>query len=280
MPWLLSLFITIGIANAGLRKVDSCQVPKGSKLVAIIKQWHLPPKTATKGFKERYPQETNQSDIYNAVSNMIKKKKIQLLVAEGCEGEINGDFKTVFNGWDINSLKNESQRRNFDRILTNVAMKLEARHTDKILTLCGDNEKLIQEGNLRISNLRGWLGFWTRLTDSKNDPERQKLYGAAAADLLRISHDTPADKLIEQIKEQMKSDLEAFQKSLNDRNDGFVKVVSEQPFQTAAVVIGGLHAEDLKKKLQAAGIGCDVLEPRGYQREEEDLVRQFQNALK
>lgn len=280
MPWLLSLFITVGIANAGLRKVDSCQVPKSSKLVAIIKQWHLPPTTATKGFKERYPQETNQSDIYNAVSNMIKKKKIQLLVAEGCEGEINGEFKTVFNGWDLNSLKNESQRRNFDRILTNVAMKLEARHGDKILTLCGDNEKLIQEGNLRISNLRGWLGFWTRLTDSKNDPERQKLYGQAAADLLRLSHDTPADKLIEQIKEQMKSDLEAFQKSLNDRNDGFVKVVGEQPFQTAAVVIGGLHAEDLKKKLQAAGIGCDVLEPRGYQREEEDLVRQFQNALK
>lgn len=280
MPWLLSLFFTIGIANAGLRKVDSCKVPKGAKLVSIIKQWHLPPKTATKGFKERYPQETNQADIYNAVSNMIKKKKIQLLVAEGCEGEINSEFKPVFNGWDLESLKRESQRRGFDRVLTNVAMKLEARHADKILTLCGDNEKLIQEGNLRISNLRGWLGFWSRLSDSKNDPEKQKLYGEAAADLLRLSHDTPPEKLIEEIKERMKSDLEAFQKSLYERNDGFVKVVSEQNFENAAVVIGGLHAEDLKNKLQSAGIGCEVLEPRGYQREEEDLLRQFQNALK
>lgn len=281
MLWLTGLFLTFSSPQAALTKVGTCKVSKDvGKHVTVIKQWHLAPKTVTKGFKEKYPQEANQTDIFKAVNEMVKKKKVQLLVAEGCEGEINGDFKSSFNGWDLESLKKESQRKHFEKILSHVLIKIEARHGDKILTVCGDNEALIQEGNLRLSNLRGWFGFFTRLTESKDDPEKQKLYGEAAADLLKVPRDTPPDKLLAQIKEKLKGEIEAFVKSIDDRNDRFLQTVKEHEFKNAVIVIGGLHAEDLRKKLEAAGIGCDVLEPRGYQREDENLVDKFEKAIK
>jgi hypothetical protein len=279
--WLISLIFTFSSSQAALTKTGSCKSPNNTaRHVALIKQWHLAPKTVTRGFKEKYPQEANQTDIFKAVNEMVKKKKIQLLVAEGCEGEINSEFKASFNGWDYGNLKKESQRRNFERIVSHVPLKIEVRHGNKILTMCGDSEVLIQEGNLRLSNLRGWAGFLTRLNESPHDSEKQKLYGEAAADLLQIPRDTPVDKLIEKIREKLRSEMDALKKSLADRNDKFLQVLTGHEFRNAAVILGGLHAEDLRQKLEAAGIGCDVFEPRGYRREDESLIEKFTDLLK
>ncbi|NJL24935.1 MAG: hypothetical protein HC902_07015 [Calothrix sp. SM1_5_4] len=72
-----------------MTKVASCSPadPSG-KTVMLIKQWHLSPTTITKNFKEKYPQERNQTAIYANLADNIKKGKIQLIVAEGCQGEI------------------------------------------------------------------------------------------------------------------------------------------------------------------------------------------------
>lgn len=245
----------------------------------IVKQWHLAPTTITKSFREKYPQERNQTAIYQALNDLVKKKKLQVVVGEGCEGEINSDFKTAFNGWDYESLKKQAQTKGFDRIVTQIPLKLEARHGDKLLTLCGDNDKQIQEGNLRISNLRGWLGFWSRLSEHKGDPEKLKLYSEAAADLLKIPKETPAEEMQKKIKEKIKEELELFRKSLTERNTSFVKALEGKDFKTAAIVIGGLHAGDLKEKIQAAGYACDVYEPFGYVQEEEKLIQDFEKAL-
>ena len=278
MIWLFSALMAAAHAGSLLTKVASCATVKPTRTVQIIKQWHLPPKTITKGFRERYPQERNQSAIYIALADKIKNKKLDLVVAEGCEGEINQDFTTAFNGWDLTSLQKMAQTKGFDRIIAHVPLKLEARFGDKILTICGDNNRLIQEGNLRISNLRGWAGYWMRLREGGN-LEKSKPYAETVADILKIPRDTPVDKIIPQVQEHMKEDLEAFKKSLADRNEQFVKVLQSHDFKQAAVVIGGLHAEDLKAKLQAAGFGCDVLQPSGYQREDENLLQDFEKAL-
>lgn len=262
-----------------MTKVASCDAPKGAKKVLLIKQWHLSPRTITKGFKEKYQQEKNQTAIYKNLNEQVKKKKLQLVVAEGCEGEINSDFKTTFNGWDLESLRKQSQTKGFDKIITNVPLKLEARWGDKLLTLCGDNDKLIQEGNLRSSNLRGWMGFWTKLNEGKGDPDKLKLYSEAAADLLKMPKDTAIEKLQAKIKERFKEELDLFATSLKERNTSFVNVLKDRQFDTAAIVIGGLHADDLKAKLQAAGLACEVLEPTGYVREDENLIKEFQRAL-
>ena len=106
-----------------------------------------------------------------------------------------------------------------------------------------------------------------------------KLYSEAAADLLKVPKDTPIEKLQAKIKERFKEELDLFAKSLVERNTSFVNALKDKDFETAAIVIGGLHADDLKKKLQDAGFACEVLEPAGYIREDENLIKEFQKAL-
>ena len=262
-----------------MTKVGTCEVEGPEKKVLVIKQWHLAPKTATHGFKEKYPQEKNQTAIYQMLEEGVKRDELQLIVSEGCEGEINDDFKAVFNGWDLQSLKAEVGRKGYDKIITLVPLKIEAKYGAKVQTLCGDVETLIQEGNLRLSNLRGWMGFYTRLSENKNDGEKTKLFSESAADLLRIPRDTPPPQLMAQIRAKLKEELEAFRKSLDERDDAFVKVLSDHDFTKAAIVIGGLHAADLKTKLENAGLGCEILEPPGYQRDDEKLIEEFARAL-
>jgi hypothetical protein len=244
----------------------------------VVKQWHLPPKTITKGFRERYPQEKNQSAIYIALADKVKSKKLDLVVAEGCEGEIDDSFATLFNGWDVASLKKIAQTKSFQRTLAPIPMKLEARFGAKLNTICGDDEKLIQEGNLRLSNMKGWAGYFGKLSD-ESDPEKAKPFTESAAALLKERKDSTAAQLLPKIRERLKLELEEFNKSLADRNDLFVKALQAHSFKNAAVVIGGLHADDLKGKIEAAGLNCDVWEPTGYARADEQLIKDFERTL-
>jgi len=279
--WLLTLLLASANAKGLLSKIGSCKAAdKEAPAVLVVKQWHLHPRTITKGFRDRYPQEKNQSAIYIGLADRIKNKKMDLVVAEGCEGEIKDEFATVFNGWDLASLKKISQTKGFDRIVAHVPMKLEARFGDKVTTMCGDSERLIQEGNLRLSNLRGYAGYYGKLSEPKADPEKIKPFAEAAAELLKEKRDAPPAVLLPKIKERLGNELELFFKSLADRNDLFVKALQANAFKGAAVVIGGLHVEDLKTKLEAAGFNCDIMEPTGYAREDEELIKEFQKALR
>ncbi len=280
MIWLLTAILSIAHGKGLMTKVGGCKnAPKDAASVMIVKQWHLAPRTINKGFKERYPQEKNQSAIYIALADRIKNKKMDLLLAEGCEGEINEKFTGVFNGWDIETMKKQAQTKAFQKIISHVPMKLEARFDEKILTLCGDNDKLIQEGLVRLSNLRGWAGFYGRLTEPTSDVERQKLFAESAAGVLKIDKETPITELVPKIKEKIAEELEAFKKSLNERNDSFVKVLQGQTFKNAAIVIGGLHVDDLKAKIETAGYACEVMEPTGYARDDEHVIRDFEKAV-
>lgn len=263
-----------------MTKVGVCKKSsKEAATVMIVKQWHLAPKTITKGFKEKYPQERNQSAIYISLADRIKNKKMDLVLAEGCEGEINEKFTTVFNGWDLEAMKKQAQTKGFDRVLSHVPMKLEARFGEKILTICGDNDKLIQEGLVRLSNLRGWAGFYGRLTEPTSDSDRQKLFAESAAGVLKVDKETPIAELVPKIKEKISEELTAFNKTLAERNDAFVKALQAQSFKNAAIVIGGLHVADLKDKIEAAGYACEVMEPAGYSRDDENVIRDFEKAV-
>ena len=261
-----------------LQKIATCPKSESGKLVQVLKQWTLSPTTYTKDFKEKYPQERNLTAVYQALVDDVKKKKVDLVVAEGCEGEITKDFKVEFNGWSVASLAKVSLSKGFDRIITSVPMKLAARFDDKLKVVCGDSEALIQEGNVRLTNLRGWVGYLTHLKQSYVD-DQGKLYADGAADLLKISRATPRPELIAKVKDRIREELAAFRKAIQERNDKFIKLIQETEFKTAAIVINGLHAEDLKAKLQAANLGCEVFEPPGYQREEERLIQDFEKLL-
>ena len=252
------------------------------KTVYIIKQWNLPATTVTRGFKEKYVQEKNISAIYQDLVDKIKKKKFDLVVAEGCEGEINSEFSQTFNGWDLETLKKESHLKNYDRVITNIPLKIEARFGDKIHAICGDSLKQIQEGNVRVSNLRGWMGFWERLKNSPKESghdENLKLYAEAAADLLKISRTTPLAEIRKQIQAQIKSELESFKVSLTERGGAFAKVLHDQDFTNAAVIVSGIQASNVKSKIEEAGMDCVVLTPPGYSTSEENLLRDFEKAI-
>ncbi|MGZ3723115.1 MAG: hypothetical protein ACXVA9_09305, partial [Bdellovibrionales bacterium] len=181
--------------------------------------------------------------------------------------------------WDYASLKAQAFQKGYDKIITLVPLKIEAKYGEKIATFCGDNQDAIQEGLEKMTNLRGWTGFYVRLREFKDNPEKLKLYTDSAADLLKVPKDTPADKLLVQIKTRIKEELDTFKKSLQTRNDAFIKVLKEHEFGKAAVVIGGLHADDLREKLEKAGMGCEILEPPGYQADDEHLIQDFEKAL-
>ncbi len=264
-----------------MTKVETCHVEGDApaKTVIILKQWHLAPKTVTRGFKEKYPQEKNQTAIYQYLQDEVKHQAMSMIVSEGCEGTIDKEFKPTFNGWDVASLKGQASQKGYDKIITLAPLKIFAKYGEQVKTVCGDSDALIQEGNLRLSNLRGWMGFYTRLSEDRQATEKSQVYADSATDLLKIPRTTGRPELLKQIKDKIKVELEAFHKSLKDRDDAFVKVLQAQDFKKAAIVIGGLHADDLKEKVEKAGIGCEVLEPPGYQNDDEKLIQDFQKAL-
>lgn len=302
MIWLLSVLLALNTAVAKekkksgkrkkastrvyLTKVSSCNpqplkdgqaAPTGK--INLIKQWDLSARTSTKGFKEKYAQEKNQTAIYKSLDQDVKDGKIQLIVAEGCEGEMGPEFASTFNGWDYESLKSQSRLKNYERIITSVPLKIKAKHGEKIKVVCGDNLMSIQEGNLRLSNLRGWTGYWSKFEELKNDPAKLKPFAEAAAAVLKVPASTPSKDLADKIRAELKKEIEGLNTSISQRDEAFVKALSENQYATAAVVVGGLHMADLKTKLEQAGMACDIFEPPGYTREEEDLIQNFQNIL-
>lgn len=297
MIWIISLLLAFASAKESrprhrakpqaapavtkFTKVGTCRPAKPiDKSVMVVKQWHLAPTTITKGFKEKYPQEKNQTAIYKAISDMVKKGQIDLLVAEGCEGEIDENFNTAFNGWTLEDLAKQSQTKGYDKIISHVPLKIEARWGKKISTICGDDEKLIQEGNLHLSNLRGWVGYLSRLSDSSLSEERIKPYAEAAADVLKMPKDSPIPELKKEIQKRTETEIDLFSKTLKDRNANFVKTLQSHEFKSATIVIGGLHADDLRNELEQAGFSCDIYEPPGYSRADESLIQEFQRNLK
>jgi len=280
LAWLYSVLTFLEIASARplLVITATCVKTDSPKTVRVIRQWPLPPMVFTKEFKEKYPNERNQTAIYSALLDDVKKKKVDLVVGEGCEGDIGPEFTAVFNGWTFESLRKVAFTKSYDRILTHVPLKLAARFEDKLRVKCGDNAALIQEGNVRITNLRGWSGYLSHLREKYVD-DRGKLYADGAADLLKISRATPLPELLTKVKDKVRGELAAFRRAIGERDDGFLKLVTETEFSTAAIVINGLHADDLKAKLQDAKLNCEIYEPPGYQKEDERLIQEFERLL-
>lgn len=266
-------------AKSELKLVSSCPQTESPKTVWLIKQWHLAPETVTKGFREKYPQEPSQTAIYKFLSNSVQNKDIDLVVGEGCEGEITEKFEKTFNGWNYTSLKAESKGKKYDRLLTHIPLKLEARWTDKVKSYCGDSEAMIREGQIRLSNMRGWYGFLLRFGDSQLAEDHKSELAAAANQLLKHRKPKAVKDLIPEIRTKLKEELASFENSLQKRNDAFIKILSEQDYKSAAVVIGGLHSEDLRSKVEKQGFNCKIYEPPRYPAEDESLIESFRKKI-
>lgn len=241
--------------------------------IIIVPQWHLSPKIDTKiNPQQQLPQTQNQMAIYNQVSEWAQNGQIKSVVVEGCEGEIKDGFTSAFNGWTLADLQKEED---INDIVTHVGLKLKAKFPN-LRVICGDNLDLIDKNQLAFSDLRGLLGFKLRIEQFKTQPDKQEEYLKAAKETLKLPEDATGADVLKTIDSELRKSLNDFKSYIKERDDVFVKttLAVEKP---TAIVIGAVHASDLREKLK----GKEVLtfEPEGLKGDEEQLIQQLEKKL-
>ena len=260
--------------------VERCTANVSKKHVWIFKQRHQDVKidTQLKVKSRDLPQYENQHAIYQQLDDWAKKKFLSGVVAEGCEGDLEKAPK-IFNGWTLADLKQAAVKPEFDEILTSVPFKLEAKYGADLLTTCGDDEALIRENLLAVSDQRGTVGYLLRLVQYSKDPVRVKLYLDGAIETFKMPAGTTVLEAIERLKVELKKVVARMLESVEKRNAKVVETVFKLPDGNIAVVFGGLHASGLVKLLNEKGLGCSVVEPAGYKDDERQMLQELDALL-
>ncbi len=227
-----------------------------------------------------YPQSKNQTAIYEQLDRWIGERKIKEIYAEGCTGVLNGQSSIGFNGWKIDDLKAASKSAGYPEIVSSVPLKLEAKYGDALHTVCGDDESLVKENNLAFSDARAAIGFLSRLLQYRNDSVRRQPYLDGVIQAYKMDPATTTTQAIERMKTELKSAVARAKSAVEKRNQHLVDVIARSTEKNVAVVFGGMHAAGIVQRLKDAGFGCAVIEPVGYQADEEDLLTHLDSALK
>ena len=266
--------------DPALAKIDDKCVLKGAaapgRHVFLIKQWHLDGSvdTRTKPPKEA-SQARNQAAIFGQLDKWVQGGKLAAVIAEGCSGEIAAGSALKFNGWTVADLKAVSGRGDFAAVITSVPMKIEARHGDRIKTLCGDDPALIKENLRAFSDTRGVIGFMTRLDQYTHDTMRAKPYLDGVIKLYKMPEDTRVEQALWKLRSELKVAIKKILESIDKRNESVVAAVKAAPQGEIAVVFGGAHAPGIKAGLEKSNIACTVLVPDGYSDEEKEMIEKL-----
>lgn len=258
----------------------------GAPRVWLFKQWHPAPGVdlRSSASERPIPQQTNQTAIYEQLDAWITAGSVQSVVAEGCAGEITAGFQPKFNGWDLAALKAKAKEPGYAQLVSSVPLKLEAKHGDRVQTLCGDDDELIQKNNLAFSDARGTLGFLTRLEQYRNDEARAKTYLEGARQILKLPADAPASQVIPKLRAAIKADIARARDLIEQRNAHVVSRVqvalAGNPKHQAAIVFGGVHADGIAAGLDRIGVPFVVVEPVGYDAHEANLFKRLDELLK
>ena len=288
----LTLLLYTQISHAAspyLKEVGECLHPKpNTPTVYIIKQWHLASNVNTHDqTKQLIPQAANQAQIYRQLEEWLQQKKIDTVIAEGCEGEIDATstppFKTVFNGWSMDELKKKASDPGFADIATHAVVKLEAKYGTSVRSLCGDSEAEMKNTEIALSDARGDAGYLGRLMQNQKDPQAQaaKTYLEGTIDALKLKPQTTVPEAIAALKKDLKKVIQQFLEADHRRNEKAVEVALKAQTQLPIpIVFGGLHGNDLKKLLEKKGAHCKVFEPVSYQNQEEKFMTELQKQIK
>lgn len=258
---------------------EKCQKTNSPILVHIVKQWHLSPATNTfANPTQELPQTPNQKSIFTELSNWIDKKELKTVIAEGCEEELTDKFPKVYNGWSMLELKKRVADTNYADLTANVPMKLEAKYGASLQTHCGDDEKLVKDGALALSNLRGLSGYYSRIKQYSGSSQA-KAYLDGAIELLKLPKSTDEKSVLSALKDGILKEVQAFENSIQARNSTFVKTVEKIGSKNSAIVIGGLHTSNLKSQIEAKGWNCLVHEPQGYNSQMDHTLEEFKKLI-
>lgn len=265
-----------------LKPVAQCENSREDdrRYVAFLKQWHLSPKANTiSSDPKTFDQFENQYALYKQLEKWIEGGVLRTVVVEGCEGEIKSDFKTTYNGQNLQQLMKLSPTE-LDFALTQIGIKLKARFKDKVTVICGDSDRLIKEHGLVLSDIRGLAGFYERASQSKTkDPKAHARYLEALKEVLKLPVKTSEKEVMATTRRSIQKNLDRYEELLHARNESFLDVMSTIKDPTIAVVLGGLHMEDFFERLSQRGDACDFFEPAGYLKDEGMLLEALRNRF-
>lgn len=259
--------------------VSSCKKSKSPTTVYFFKQWHLASGVNTRSSRAAYPQQQNLESIYAQLDQWIQKKKIGDLIAEGCTGTIDENSSYRVNGWSVKDLQAERASPQYQKIGTSIPLKLEAKYGDQINTICGDSEELVKEQLLAFSDARGDVGYLSRITQYKDNPEKLKPCLSDAIGLLKLPQTASFDDVVTAMKSDLKKAIQRIHATIDKRNSRLVEAAVSLKAKNIGVVYGGMHAEGVKKLLEEKGLNCFIIEPVGYQNDEALLVEQLERAV-
>src|SRR6185437_3555207 len=148
------------------------------------------------------PQMPSQAAIFRQLDRWIGKKELNEVFAEGCSGQLDAQPTFKINGWTLADLEAAKGRPDYAEILTSVPLKLEAKYGASLHAVCGDDESLVKDGNLALSDIRGTVGFITRLKQYRNDPIRARPYLDGVVKLYKLPKSTSTDEAIIRLKSE------------------------------------------------------------------------------
>ncbi|MGE0763688.1 MAG: hypothetical protein AB7N80_10460 [Bdellovibrionales bacterium] len=287
--FMLACWVVVSGAHADPAKLNpewgssigSCNTKDSKGKVWIFKQWHLGPQVKTIDLiaAQNLPQAPNQRALYSQLAEWIQSGQLRTVLAEGCEGVIDEKFTETYNGWNLQLLKAKSQEGGYDQVITHIPLKLEAHFGARVDTLCGDSQKLVQKHSLLFSDMRGLIGFKTRLEQYKNDPEKVKPYLDSFIEINNLPVKTNVKQAIAKVRGKLKNKMTELKEIFGLRNQTFVQAIQKSGALEVALVVGGLHAADLKQRLQKALYDCEVVEPKGYNSEDEKLIELLEKQI-
>jgi len=261
---------------------QSCQTVPSPKHVWLFKQWHLGPKTNTFLDQDfaKLPQEKNQTAIYLQIAKWIENKQMEYVFAEGCQdNELNEKSSLTINGWNISSLQKLKDSNNYSQIVSSVPLKLEAKFTAAVKTLCGDDLALIEKNALAFSDARAGSGFLSRIGQFKKDDKSLTRYLDAAREAYKLPPNASKDAVVKHIVTKLKTAVASIQKYVEARNQILIKKVLAQKASDQVIVFGGMHTPGLIKSLEDSKINCSVVTPVGYQDNETELLSSLKTAV-
>ena len=258
---------------------------KDAPQIYLIKQWHLSSSVDTKDSHSfaPYPQQENQTHLFQQLDEWISQKKISVLVAEGCEGEITPDTQLEFNHWSLKALEAKSKQSGYEKILSSVPFKLKAKYKDKIKVFCGDSLPLIKETQMLFSDARADSGYLERLDGLKQDPVKLKIYLDGVIEAYHLPKDANIDTAKIALRADLKKTVQLIEQKIEERSQVLVKEVQRLKNAGAAlpivIVFGGMHAAQVKKQWVQDKTHFSILEPKGYQNDEEKLIEKLHSLL-
>ncbi len=242
--------------------------------VILIPQWHLSPGVVPKAGVP-IPQEVNQRAIYLQLTSWISAHTFDALLAEGCEGNIESQANKKFNGYSINDLRNE---KNIDPILAPVAFKIDAKFSKDVNVACGDNDKLIAENQLALSNLRGLAGFKLRIEQTSLSKADRDSYVTAAAEILHLPKGAAPSVVEDKLNAEIKKSIEQFETAIHKRDQIFIAKAKDLK-GIKVIVIGSLHLADLQIQLVEKNIPFSIWTPVGLEDQDAKLIEQLKARL-